>query len=689
MLGNRELQILKYFSMSNHEVCLQDLVDLLGISERQLSYSLSKINDELLLKKREKIKRLRDGRFQVNFDDIQQLYYQESSNMTSTDKQADFYISPVYRPLFLFLLLVAGTGKIRRSEVQEFLGVSKNTAIQDIKNVAELVRERGLLLPYHQIFGYLIEGDHDVQRRILVEYINELVLDNASVGLLERLFSHQKPKILKLISSFERSFSLRFSDSAFSKLYFSLGIYERFVTRQSAQCNVSSVYKSPLRKEDEFVFVSRLVKELGLSFRLDTDIEWVTLLFLSSNTILNEAKTENQKLYVTVDEMVTIFEKQSGIYFKDRELLIKKLFFHLKPATYRLRYNIPLSDADYYKITDSDLQNKTIYSILSSCLQPFEDYLGKVIPQNEVELISYYFGSELVKISSQSEEVSKLRAGVVCSNGMVVAKIMFQTLGTLFPEMTFVTTCSQRDFPQYEQEFDVVFTTSPLNTTLPYYVIPSVLNQDERRNLRQRVSMDFKIDNFDQKTKDILDMVKQHADIRDIYELGIALENIIQKESRSTGYSSHKYLQSYLDPTRVLSTTEQLSWQEGLNRLGAIFVTQGLVTTNYMSAVERQMGEEDSYYILGGTVAIPHASPEDGVLKEGCAILVSELPIVFPGNREVHFVVLLALLDNKNHLGALNQIMHLSRSADLQKRLLNQIGSPQLFETLVSIPQKD
>lgn len=688
MLGNRELQILKYFSMSNHEFYSQDLVDLLGISERQLSYSLSKINDELLFKKRERINRLRDGKFEFNFDDVQQLYYQESSNMSSVDRQTDFYIPPRYRPFFLFLLLATGVGKVRRIEVQEFLGVSKNTAIQDIKNVTDLVEERGLLLSYHQNFGYIIEGDYDVQRRILVEYINILVLDNANVGLLEGLFSKQKSKILKLISNFERSFSLRFSDSAFSKLYFSLGIYERFVARQLVQQNVPLTYKSPLRKEDEFIFVSRFVKELGLSFELEFDIEWVTLLFLSSNTILNETQTQNQKLYMTVEEMVSIFEKQSGIYFRDRELLVRKLFFHLKPATYRLQYNIPLSDSDYYRITDSDLQSKTIYSILMSCLQPFEDYLGMIIPQNEVELISYYFGSELVKISSKYEEVSRLRAGVVCSNGMVVAKIMFQTLSALFPELNFVTTCSQRDFSQYEREFDVVFTTAPLNTTLPYYVIPSVLNLNEQKNLRQRVMTDLKIENFNQKTKDILNMVKKYADIRDVYELGTALENLVQKEHGTETKLIHKYLESYLEPSRILTVTERISWKKSLKLLGNIAVTQGLTTMDYMSVVECQMGKADSYYILGGSVAIPHASPEDGVLNEGCAVLISKEPIVFPGDRAVHFVILLALLDNKNHLGALNQIMHLSRSADLQKQLLTQIDSTKLFDILVSIPQK-
>lgn len=689
MLGNRELQILKYFSMSNHEFSSQDILQSLEISERQFGYSLSKINNELILAQREKISRLKDGGFRCNLEDVQWLYFQESTSMTSTERQADFYIPPLYRPRFLALLLMASSEKVGRSKIQDFLSISKNTAVQDIKKTAAMIERENLLLTHNQALGFRIEGDYDTQRRLLIKYINDLVVDDANVGLLEELFAQKKARLLKIISGFEREFSLRFSDSSFTKLYFMIGVYEAFVSQQSDKKNIDLSYVSPLRREPEFNFVGRLANNLSLSFGSDIDLEWVTLLFLSSNTILNETKSENQKLYNTIKQMVEIFEKQSGIYFKEKDLLVKKLFFHLKPAVYRLRYNIPLSDSEYYRIMDGDLQNKTIYSILTSCLKPFEDYLGMEIPQSEVELISYYFGSELVKISGKYEEVSHLRAGVVCSNGMVVAKIMLQNLRALFPELTFVTTCSRRDFFQYAQEFDVVFTTAPLEVELPCYVIPSVLNKEEKRKLRQRVLADLEIDSFNQKTKAVLEMIKQYADIRDVYELGTALESMIGAKDELGERQVDKQLEAYLNPSRLLARTDSLTWQESLHLLGDVLIDQDMVTHNYISVVEKQMAQEDSYYILGETVAIPHASPEDGVLKEGCAVLISEKPIVFPGDRAVHFVVLLALLDSKNHLGVLNQVLYLSRTRVLQVELLSKIGHQDLFDTVIAIPQKN
>ncbi|MET3559006.1 transcriptional antiterminator/mannitol/fructose-specific phosphotransferase system IIA component (Ntr-type) [Streptococcus rupicaprae] len=688
MLGNRELRLLRYFSMSNHAFSSQDILKDLEITERQLSYSLAKINDELEQAGSLGIKRQRDGTFHFNLDNVQWLYYQKSNLLVSQDRRGDFYLQPSYRPLFLYLFLIAHSKKVSRTQIQDFLGVSKNTVIQDIKNTSKKIHSEKLLLSYHQSKGYAIEGDYDDKRRLLISYINHLVIEEVNISLLEELFAHQKSKLLKLISSFERHFSLRFSDSSFTKLYFTFGVYEQFVINQQRTKTDKLTYLSPLRQEDEFCFVRHICQELDLSFASDIDLEWVTLLFLSSNTISNETVSENHYLYKVVSDMVNIFETKSGIYFKEKELLTKKLFFHLKPAVYRLRYKVPLSDSEYYKISDSDLHNQTIYSILTTCLQPLETYLGMDIPKSEVELISYYFGSELVKISEKYEEMSHFRTGVVCSNGMVAAKIMVQTLSALFPELTFVTTCSRRDFPQYAQEFDLVFTTAPLDTEIPYYVIPSVINQEEQKKLRQRVLTDLKIDNFDQKTKKILEMIKQYADIRDVYELGNALEELISNDHPITSGATDKLLADYLEPSRLLTTSKAINWKQGLRLIGEILIEQGFITENYLNLVIKQMRQEDSYYILGESVAIPHASPEDGVLQEACAVLVSKQPIIFPKDRPVHFIVLLALLDNKNHLGALNQIMHLSRSPDLQQELLSQIEQPSLYTSLVTIPKK-
>lgn len=336
MIGSRENKILKYILAVRSNLQVIDLKQSLGITERQLSYSLKKINDELLQHNRNTINRLRNGELKFDTIDIQWIYLRSVNTKNEITYQSDFYIVPYFRPLLLFLIIQTCQDKVTIHFLETVLAVSRNTILKDLKKLSKFIEKRELSVLYLKDIGYVIEGELATQKRVIVQYTDELLSDDTNIHIMEKLLSTQKFQVLEFLSEFETFFSLRFSDSSFNKLYYIIDFYLSSSLKNREKTKSASDYLSVLREEKEYQFVESYVNRLGLN--TSSDIEWITLLILSSNTISNNGVNNNIELYSTVSDMVAIFEQKSGIVFQDGDLLIGKLFF--SPKTSCIQINI-------------------------------------------------------------------------------------------------------------------------------------------------------------------------------------------------------------------------------------------------------------------------------------------------------------------------------------------------------------
>jgi len=64
------------------------------------------------------------------------------------------------------------------------------------------------------------------------------------------------------------------------------------------------------------------------------------------------------------------------------------------------------------------------------------------------------------------------------------------------------------------------------------------------------------------------------------------------------------------------------------------------------------------YIVIAPGIALPHARPEDGVIKASITVMRLKTPVDF-GNKDndpVYLVVALAALDNKGHVEGLSEL---------------------------------
>lgn len=112
-----------------------------------------------------------------------------------------------------------------------------------------------------------------------------------------------------------------------------------------------------------------------------------------------------------------------------------------------------------------------------------------------------------------------------------------------------------------------------------------------------------------------------------------------------------KLRDSLLDHQSILLQAEVNTWQEavalGTNALQAA----GVVTADYYTAILANVAELGPYFLLAPGLAMPHARPDESVLKNGFALVTLKTPVCFghADNDPVDILITLAAVDAQAH----------------------------------------
>ena len=163
----------------------------------------------------------------------------------------------------------------------------------------------------------------------------------------------------------------------------------------------------------------------------------VHVIILTSN-IFESKTTQNydsdQELRKLISQMVENFQNQTLILIDDREDFERRILSHLRPACFRIRYNLSLG---VYSIDSliKDSNHAILIDLMKELIIPIENWLNKAFPNDELDLLSYYFGYQLSNHNKLNKQ--RQRAVVVCTNGVMVSKLVRANMEKLFPEIHF------------------------------------------------------------------------------------------------------------------------------------------------------------------------------------------------------------------------------------------------------------
>jgi mannitol/fructose-specific phosphotransferase system IIA component (Ntr-type) len=239
---------------------------------------------------------------------------------------------------------------------------------------------------------------------------------------------------------------------------------------------------------------------------------------------------------------------------------------------------------------------------------------------------------------------------------------MENTLRGLFPEFYFYDALSVREFELLKMETDIVFSPVPLQTDKQLFIVDRFITEYEKVQLRQRVmkeifGLNSSVINVDQ----IMNIIEKYVKIEGKQSLVNALQDYFSTQETSEKQQKHGFtLSDLITPERIILRDNVENWQEAISIASEPLLSKGIITETYVEAMQSQYPTMSPFIVLRTNIAIPHASPDEGVNSIGMSLLKIKNGLEFEENHKVHLVVVIAAVDKNQHFSALLQLMKLS-----------------------------
>lgn len=415
----------------------------------------------------------------------------------------------------------------------------------------------------------------------------------------------------------------------------------------------------------------------------------------------NEDSVNVTDLMLAIREFLDLFEKKAAIELKNRDELASKLFLHLKPAYYRIKYDLTIR---YFNIEKFYQEFESVFHLVKEALGPLEKFVGKSFPENEILMISMFIGAQLSSTKAKQKieaEDYVANAIIVCPSGVITSNLLEKKLEDIFPNICFLNTMSIREFEIYEKvggnlDNTIIFSTIPLKSNGKVIIIDENIGKIEKESIINSVSAivdNGKFKGFS--VNKIMNIVNSHVALEeeayekikvDLITLGHNLRENVPFYNENTTAAEKRDLSDFLEEG-FIQIKDSLSWEEALDTVSLPLIKSGKIGTEYIEAMKNLYPYADLCIDFSGNILIPHARPEDGARDVGFSLLKIKEGLSYK-DKKIYLVASVSAIDKEKHINAMFQLLNISGNRTIVKQIL-EIDSPEEIRKLIRIHQNN
>ncbi len=642
--------LIQYLNQFNNRSVMQVSQDL-AISKKRLWYELGLLNDGL-------------NELGVTLINLNQSVIEVPSDFSHNVLQLKKLIShkelipASHRSYAIAVFVYMKQEWVSLSHLESLLNLSKNSVLNELKLVRELASEYNVELINTRKEGYYFSGQEEMIRKFCEFSMSQLSSVDYGLSIVKEMFAmwdldYSREAIVEAVESYSKAYDVSFVPERFDDFINILMLL--IVSRSHETIYYDEDTIRYIENQALYDLGTKINDALGIIEPLENVFTTVRLLGALQGS---QYLSSDENLVRISKEIVARVRALTMASFTsiDTQTLEKNLYEHLVPCYFRVKFDIPTVNPFTTMIKDQYLD---LFILIKRCLEPFESYVGKRLTDDELSYFTIHFGGQL---RSDKPKRQDLNVVTVCPNGISSSLILNSQLKTVFPMFNFLGTYTTKELEHLESEsYDLIFTTVPINTLKPYFVVRPIMNDVEKDILRRQVKLAFNLDdtNTSVDISKIIKAVRKHANITDELALYDELYELVYKNKvKKEGIN----LDELLTHQMIQYTQETLDWKEGIRLAAQPLLKNGFIEERYIDAMIAKVVEIGPYIVIAPKVAIPHARPEEGALKMGISLLHSEKPIQFDFEDEdtnVNLVFVLSGVDNTSHLTALQQLASL------------------------------
>ncbi len=659
-----EKRILKYLMLKD-SVQVTDLTLEFELEKSEVEDAIKKINSSF---KKDVIFYQRDG-----------VYMTENSKMLCYKtllKGEKLFSHYEFRERYYLLIIVLAVENKYLSllELADICLVSKNTILNDLKCMKRDISKKGIEIDYSRKHGYSIKGSEFTIRNILVSAVKNILHSQAGRILLEENSLIKESEIFRLRKRLERletRIGFRLTDEQLDELPYII----QLVLRRAKKFNQSwsfKIEKYDIKNTIEFPEIQKMFWDFD--YLSQSDLLYLSLQVLASNMVESALEiTDGDQVAIAAEEFLQNIETNLVMKIHRRNELKEKILLHVRPAIYRNLLGFQINNP----LTEEFLsQYQEIYEVVKKSVTPFQKITQKELSKEEI----VYLSMIVLGLIYETEETEAIyKAVVLCQSGTSISKLLLVNLKSMFPEIYFIGAYSVRQFEQNNLDVDFIFTTVPVKHKTSTFIIPPILDKQDRLELKERVQCEM-LGNNDKMVQSVMRAIKPYISeqhIETVYKkVGDLLSNPYTSSSNEDLNNEKKLFRFSIDNISIIN--EEISWEQLVDISMKPLLRRKSVTAAYIEETKKAFYANYDKMIIAQNVYLPHFSPENGVNRMDFQVLVFKNPTFTPNGEKVSIVVALAPSVTNEHVPTLIKLNNIFSD---EKTLAQIINEKSIFVT--------
>ncbi len=667
-ISDRLIKIYNYLKINNktsfEEICVQ-----LNISQRSVRYEIDNINYILQKAKLKEVEKLPKGELEFYPDKAIYALFDELTKNEAVSKEE--------RISFLILKLLLD-GNVNIAKASRQLLVSRSTIKNDLKCIEEILMEDEIKLINNSIDAL----ENDIRRCLLKNYHAmlgefyhlEIESKGSTSKVKQLIYQYIEDIDIGLVKAFVKSLGTSFDikDSKFYELIFAYLIISHLRMKRgfrikdisnTAFLKSTTEYKGVLKIIDSMEDLQEASwEENELLMLTDYILGFVSYEY---NTLIFENWI---KITILIKDIIAFVDKCIEEDIINDAMLIEGLLNHIKPTIYRSKKNLSIKNEIYYESIEG---YPKLFSIVKRALSKLEKLIGKELGDAEVALITVHFLASIRR--NENKRQIKKRVLLICGGGYGTSSLVKNIIEQNY-EVEIVDNISWLEIVDYNvKNIDLIISTTKINKDISKKIeIPMVLITPFFTFKDDEILKKYNINR--KKTKEaislarLLEVIKENTVIKNEAKLKDDLLQIIHKDSHREDIQYHTLFDKLRDD-QVEVVEEIKDWQTALTICGEKLIKTKEIKQAYLEEIFNVIDTFGAYFVLKNNVAIPHGQSKENVNTPCMSILYVKKGVVFPGDKLVKLLILIASSEKNILVKTVEKINSLAQKDNLYEEL--------------------
>lgn len=308
-----------------------------------------------------------------------------------------------------------------------------------------------------------------------------------------------------------------------------------------------------------------------------------------------------------------------------------------------------------------------ILGIVRVEIEKLEKKLKLKFSEVEISLITMHI---LSSVEKYKENKSK-KIILVCNSGYGTSILLKNKLEQEY-SVEIVDCISYLQLEKYNLDnIDIIVSSVKLenNYSKPLIELKTFLQKDTERFLNSHEI--YKKKNLlvsSQKINNLLEIIKQNTEIKNINKLIEEIYNLFNLPKPNLNLRT---LFDLIEENNITYMVDNISWKEALELVGKNLLRARKIKRDYLEEIYSAINKFGAYFVIRNNIAIPHGQIDKNVIDDGIEILYSNNDIIFPENKKVKLIILIASNKKNILINTIKRIDEISKKCELYEILKN------------------